>query len=62
MVTHAKCDTELDGYYKRKYGEGAASSSAASSKRQASELKNSMEVEDEAAEVSVDYTEDLFEC
>ena len=57
---NSKLDAELDEYYKRKYHDtneaNAASSYAASSKRQAAEPKSQMEVDEEAAEESVDYT------
>ena len=62
---NTKLDAELDEYYKRKYPDtheaNAASSSAGRSKRQAAEPKP-MEVDEEAAEESVDYTEDVVEC
>ena len=63
-AANTRCDTELDGYYKRKYGDGAASSSADGSKRKASGLTSSMEVDAEGGEVSgVDFDADeLFEC
>ena len=65
-MLYKKLDTELDDYYKRKYGDtdgaGAPSSSSSSSKRQAAETKYQMEVDEDAAEESVDYTEDIVEC
>ena len=63
---HAKLDAELEAYHKRKYDDtleaGAASSSSASAKRQTAEQPTPMEVDGAAAEESVDYTEDVFEC
>ena len=63
---HTKLDAELEEYYKRKYDDtqeaGAASSSSTRAKRQAAEQQTQMEVDEEAAEESVDYTGDVFEC
>ena len=63
-AANARCDAELDGYYKRKHEGGAASSSADGSKRKAAEMKDEMEVDEEGGEVSgVDFEEDeLYEC
>ena len=63
---HAKLDAELEAYHKRKYDDtleaGAASSSSARARRQTAEQPTQMEVDEEAAEESVDYTEDVCEC